>query len=272
MVGIALHWVRRFDVDGFRVDAAWAVGERCPDAWREWRRRLEQAAGRDLLLIAESAPDDPGVVGDFDIAYDWEGGPGDWAWADAWGGSATETVAALRSALEATRGERRLRFLNTNDSGERFAERHGPALAKLAAVVQLTVPGAPLVFAGDEIGAAFEAYSEPAEMPWRDRHGLDPLYRRLLTLRRELLVGGPELRLLETGDPEVLAYAVGAGEPTLVGVNFGRDAAQVVLSGDLPPKTAQDMLRQFPSVRVRRVESALELTLPGQSAAIVAGQ
>lgn len=36
------YWVRTFDVDGFRVDAAWGVRERAPDFWPQLRASLNQ--------------------------------------------------------------------------------------------------------------------------------------------------------------------------------------------------------------------------------------
>ncbi len=38
MIEAFSYWVREFDVDGFRVDAAWAIQERRPEFWPEWRR------------------------------------------------------------------------------------------------------------------------------------------------------------------------------------------------------------------------------------------
>ena len=38
MSDASLSWLRRFDVDGFRMDAAWGVRERTPQAWAPWVR------------------------------------------------------------------------------------------------------------------------------------------------------------------------------------------------------------------------------------------
>jgi pimeloyl-ACP methyl ester carboxylesterase len=79
-----------------------------------------------------------------------------------------------------------MRFLNNNDTGARFVDQHGPKVTKVAATMQFTLPGIPAMFAGDEIGASYEPYSNLTPIPWRDRHGLRSHYERLIELRHTL--------------------------------------------------------------------------------------
>jgi glycosidase len=101
-----------------------------------------------------------------------------------------------------------LRFLNNNDTGARFVTRYGVARTRLAATMLLTLPGLPLLYTGDEIGAEFEPYDEGPVLSWTDAHGLTEHYTRLLTLRRDHAVLRSErLEMLETSHPDtVLAY------------------------------------------------------------------
>ena len=100
------------------------------------------------------------------------------------------------------------RFLNNNDTGERFVTRYGLAPTRLAATMLLTLPGLPLLYTGDEVGAEFEPYDEGPVLSWTDADGLSKHYARLVALRRELAALRSErLEILETSHPEsVLAY------------------------------------------------------------------
>lgn len=54
-----------------------------------------------------------------------------------------------------------------NRVGGRVVDRLGSNLTKVAAVTQFILPGLPAMFAGDEIGASYEPYSELTTVPWR---------------------------------------------------------------------------------------------------------
>jgi glycosidase len=100
-----------------------------------------------------------------------------------------------------------LRFLNNNDTGARFITRYGVEQARLAATMLLTLPGLPLVYNGDEVGAEFEPYEEQL-ISWRDRAGLLPHYQQLIKLRGEVVaLSSPQIEILKTDhDESVLAY------------------------------------------------------------------
>jgi cyclomaltodextrinase / maltogenic alpha-amylase / neopullulanase len=212
MIEAFAYWVREFGIDGFRADAAWGVRERAPEFWPRWRDELKRIKP-DLLLLAEASARDPyyGIVG-FDAAYDWTDKLGDWTWDDAFEEGAS-TAAVLRAALfasgESHPGALVLRFLNNNDTGERFVTRYGIARTRLAATMLLTLPGLPLIYNGDEVGAEFEPYDEGPPIVWTDdAHGLYEHYARLAGIRHEhRVLRSPRLEVLETSHPEtVLAY------------------------------------------------------------------
>src|SRR5690606_30814200 len=89
-------------------------------------------------------------------------------------------------ARDSAAGQTTARFLNNNDTGARFITRYGAALTRVAAVLQHTVPGVPIVYLGDEVGAAFEPYDDHARLDWSDPHQLSSLYRKLAELRESL--------------------------------------------------------------------------------------
>ena len=205
------YWVRELDIDGFRVDVSWGVRERAPEFWPRWREELKRI-DPDLLLIAEaSARDGYYFNHGFDVAYDWTEKLGEWAWNDAFA-SKTPNLDELRAALVASTSELPepgivLRFLNNNDTGPRFITRHGVERTRVAATMLLTLPGLPLVYNGDEVGAEFLPYDEQP-ISWQDRHGLTPFYKRLIELRKEVAaLTSPHMELISTGhDDAVLAY------------------------------------------------------------------
>jgi glycosidase len=179
------HWVREFDIDGFRVDAAWGPKERAPEFWPRWRAELKRIKP-DLLLLAEASARDPyyGKNG-FDAAYDWTDKLGEWAWQQAFAEGA-DTANAIRAAIAASSGAAlTFRFLENNDTGARFITRHGLGRTKVASAMLLTLPGIPGLYTGQEVGAAYEPYGASKTIAWSDPYGLQDWYARLIALRRE---------------------------------------------------------------------------------------
>ncbi|MGH2806735.1 MAG: alpha-amylase family glycosyl hydrolase [Actinomycetota bacterium] len=225
-------WVGDLGLDGFRVDAAWAVKLRRPDYWMKWRRDLKRIEP-DLMLIAEAPAVDPYYFKNgFDIGYDWSIEPGQWAWGSVFE-FPREAAALLQGAL--TNGGKGhpdeavvMRFLNNNDTGIRFVDQHGPELTRVAATMQFTVPGIPALFAGDEIGASYEPYSNLTPLPWRDRFNLRGFYDRLIALKHEqpaLSAASRRMTLLTTDSSSAIAYLRPAGDDPnnalLVILNYG---------------------------------------------------
>lgn len=238
------HWVRRFDVDGFRVDVAWGVEQRAPDFWPELRRELQRIKP-DLLMLAEASAREPyWARNGFDAAYDWTWEHGQWAWDAAFRDDESPDLEALRAALtvddEGFPGGRVFRFLENNDTGERFRTRHGDALHDVALTLLLTLPGLPGLYTGAEVGAAFDPYQQEAPLDFSaNPEAAEPL-RRLIALRRaEPALRAEGLTLVPTDhDDQVLAYLRhGAGRPVLVVLNFGEAPLKVRL--DLPDGFAE---------------------------------
>lgn len=182
-----LGWMRDFGVDGFRLDAAWGPAERSEDFWSDLITALRTERA-DVILLAEADADDDWVAeAGFDWGYDWNGELGVGSWDEAWRSSAP--AVELAAVLEGERdreGVPALRLLDTNDSGDRFADKHGLAMARVAAVLAFTVPGVPLVFAGQESGVAFEPYDlqSGGESSGNADAALEALYTELAELRR----------------------------------------------------------------------------------------
>ncbi|MGE0527546.1 MAG: alpha-amylase family glycosyl hydrolase [Bdellovibrionales bacterium] len=226
------HWLDQVGLDGYRVDVAWGVKERAPRFWRQLIQDLRKNH-EDLIMLAEAgARDTYYYENGFDLAYDWTDELGVWAWREAFDTPA-QTGALLAEAVAANpRAERVVRFLNNNDTGARFLSRYGERVTRVAAVLQHTLPGVPVLFTGDEVGAEYEPYEDPAPLSWEDRFQLKDLYRRLAELREQetALHAGRMIPIPVIGNPAALAYVRQSGprEWVLIVLNFG-DAATLQL-------------------------------------------
>jgi glycosidase len=227
------YWVREFDVDGFRVDAAWGIRERAPAFWPALVAGLRrQRPG--IVLIAEASARDPYYVAfGFDAAYDWTERLGRWSWERLFDdpariGPALDAALSSRAAPGATPMDRVLRFLDNNDTGERFVTRYGPALTRVAEVLVHALPGLALVYTGEEIGAEYRPYEDPPPIAWADAKGLRAHYRRLAALREQLpaLRDGAYRRVQVEGSDAAFAFLRDAGGDgqALVVLNFGHAA------------------------------------------------
>jgi cyclomaltodextrinase / maltogenic alpha-amylase / neopullulanase len=264
------HWIRDFDVDGFRVDAAWGIKRRRPDYWAEWRAELKRVKP-DLLLLAEATARDPYYFRNgFDVGYDWTSRPGQWPWASAW--DFPQEAQALLAPTLTNQGQGYpkdaivLRFLNNNDTGVRFLDQHGVDMTRVASALEFTVPGIPLLFAGDEIGASYQPYTAYDRLPWKDKYGLREWYDGLIGLRDTLpALRSHEISVLQTDDSGTLAYvrpAFAGGDPVLVVLNFDR-AGSATIADDpaLAAVTASGALEDALTGEQLSVPSSGDLTL-----------
>ncbi|OTF03390.1 alpha amylase [Halorubrum sp. SD612] len=228
-------------VDGFRADVAWGVPH---GFWKEVADRVPD----DTLLLDETLPHDPFYgEGEFHRHYDTSlyetlraVGAGD------------EPADAVEAAL--ARGEwlgfgdpaSQMRYVENHDE-DRYLAEHGREALRAAAAVTFTLPGAPMIYAGQERGN--ETYRGPIR--WHDGdNALTEFHRRLAALREAepvLRDGGVSfdgradaVRVVEGDAERVVAYdrtppADGAAdgdadrEPLLVVVNFAEAPATVAV-------------------------------------------
>lgn len=269
------HWVRDYGVDGFRVDAAWGVRQRHPEFWPELVASLRRLRP-DLFLIAEASARDPYYVASgFDAAYDWDDRLGHWAWEDVFA-DLRRVGPALDAALapRATPMDRVVRFINNNDTGERFLTRHGLGVTRVATVLLFTLPGIPVVFTGDEVCAEFQPYDHPPRLSWVDRCGLRPLHRRLAALREEVpaLRDGSYRRVAVPGRDDAFAYLrdAGASRRALVVLNFGpAGRLRLELPADVAAPPSWDALAGRPAAIRVTGPRTVEVELEGTSAVVL---
>ncbi|MCC7387745.1 MAG: hypothetical protein IT431_03155 [Phycisphaerales bacterium] len=287
---LSRFWLTDMRADGFRLDAAkhliedWPVVENTPETirWLEGYHTAMKQAKPDAFLIGEvwSSSDQIAryIPGALDAAFEF-----DLAFAIV-EGVRDGDAARIRRAIEATQAaypHRQFgtflanhdmqRVMNTLRAGS-SSDAEALAKAKLCATIQLTLPGIPFLYYGEELGMTgakpdedlrtpMQWTDDPAgagfttATPWREPHAdtitanvraqaddpasLLSTYRRLIRLRVE----NPEVwrgrfELLEAADPGVLAYRVsGAGRRVVTIVN----CSGVAVSGVGVPGAAEGL-------------------------------
>ncbi len=194
---VAAHWLTHHDIDGWRMDVARYVDS---DFWIDFRDTCK-AARPDAYLLAEVMGDAmPWLQGDrFDATmnYTFRQLCLDWF--------ATRTIDTpafvsgihrmlARYAPEASNAGQNL--LSSHDTA-RFLHLAGddPARLRAATLFQMTMPGAPSVYYGDEVGMT--GGEEPASrgaFPWHDEGAWDGEQLRVTQELARLRRGFPALR------------------------------------------------------------------------------
>ncbi len=256
LLGVAEHWLR-FGIDGWRLDVPQEIED--AEFWREFRRRV-RAIKPDAYIVGEIwqvAPE--WVAGDrFDALMNYpflEASLGFTAAgtldvpviscqaelgrnvvpldARAFGARLRHLLAAYEPHVTAVQ----LNLLDSHDT-PRFVTMAGgdrDAL-RLAVLLQMTLPGAPCVYYGDEIG--LEGGRDPDSrraFPW-DRaawdEGLRSFFRGAIALRaaHPALRSSGTVRVLDAEGMTHVHVRRGAGEVLIVAVNAGTSRARVGLS------------------------------------------
>jgi hypothetical protein len=201
IIEIGKYWIEKFDFDGYRVDATWAMIARQPEFMKQWRLALKRIKPEILLLAEDKAPS-PFVFDErFDVAFDWtaeQSWVSHWVWQTTYDPATNPTIFkstpenqradSLRSSLT-NRGNgydsraKILRFMENNDLAS-FYETHDLARTKMVAALMFSLHGVPMLFAGQEVGRHGGSYSTSSSIQSNDRLGLYPYYRTLMTLRK----------------------------------------------------------------------------------------
>src|SRR6185369_2904800 len=224
MTDMLKHWIREFDLDGFRCDVA---GEVPTDFWENARRELEQIKP-DIVMLAEAHKADL-MVSAFDLDYSW---PLHSALTQVLQGKARAST--LREEWEKEvaawpRGALHMRFSDNHDERRAIA-RFGEPAALAASAFVFTLDGVPMIYNGMEVGDTTES-GAPAlfeKMPifWsiaERRKEFPQFYKEIMALRRSstALRRGSLEWLRNSDDARVVTFLRRAGkEEVLVAINF----------------------------------------------------
>jgi cyclomaltodextrinase len=224
MIDMLRYWIRDFDLDGFRCDAASMVPV---DFWDSARDALDQVKP-GLLMLAE-AHEPPLMAHAFDLDYAW---PMHSALSDTFmKGSPARN---LRTAWEDERahyapGALHLRMSDDHDE-ERAIGRFSQHGALAASALMFTLDGVPLLYQGMEAGDTAEsgapALFEKLPVFWQiaeRRPEFPKFYSRIIALRRAhaALEHGETQWIGNSDDSRIVTFLrQGAGETLLIAVNL----------------------------------------------------
>ena len=229
-LSVGRYWLEEFGIDGWRLD----VADELPTAFLEAFAAAMRACKPDCILLGETWGDAGRLVSanrlDSAMNYLFRDAAVAWLAKDAL--SASEFGCRLNRALALYPSETNLRMYNLLDSHDtaRFLYEAGgdKARLRLAAALQMTFPGSPAIFYGDEVGLS--GPNDPGcrmAMPWdEEKQDMRLLrwYRRLIQLRlaSDSLTDGDFHTVLADDAANVYAFSrTVPGEQTLVVLHAG---------------------------------------------------
>lgn len=259
---VARHWID-FGIDGWRLDVPSEIDD--DPFWREFRRVVKEGNQNAYIVGEIWGPAERWLRGDmFDAVMNygftkacieffigkrgdaslWQGGYGDVLPCDAIGFAAQ--IEALLSRYPSAATHTMLNLLDSHDTA-RFVTiaRGDEAAMRLATLMQMTYPGAPCIYYGDEIGlpGGRDPDSRRA-MPWDRRQwdtGMQAYVRKCIALRhahpalrtgafKVLVAEGMVFAFARYSEDDVIIVIFNAGDRLQV-ANIG--AASVLADSDL---------------------------------------
>lgn len=234
-----LGLARRAGVDGFRLDTVKHVDH---PFWQEHRKRTRAELGQGFFLIGEvwggdAQSLDPWFVNDeMDAGFDFSFQGSTLGWVQGRG----RTVAYdryLKSREKVRAGHLLSPYLSSHDvPGALFQLNGDKELFRLAALLQLTAGGLPMIYYGEEVGRPGGDWPDNrSDMPWGSRRiqpgagqprdeALRADYKKMIAIRRahKAFSRGVHTGLSTDGDLLVfLQRDEASGDAVVVAVNRG---------------------------------------------------
>jgi glycosidase len=224
MTDMLKHWIREFDLDGFRCDVA---GEVPTDFWENARRELEQLKP-DIVMLAEAHKAELSVNA-FDLDYSW---PLHSALTNVLQGRGR--ASDLRDEWEKEvkewpKGALHMRFSDNHDERRAIA-RFGEPAALAASAFVFTLDGVPMIYNGMEVGDTTEsgapALFEKLPIFWafaERRKEFPKFYKDMMTRRRSSMAlrRGTLEWVRNSDEARVVSFVRRAGnQEVLVAINF----------------------------------------------------
>ena len=185
---VGTYWIREFDIDGWRLD----VANELDDGFLRAFRTAVKAAKPDALIVGEvwenAAHYLNGDMLDSAMNYDFRRYCRRFFAEETVGAETFDTnVSTLLLRYRENALYAQLNLLDSHDVS-RYLTLCGENIDKmeLSVLLQMTFPGMPCVFYGDEKGLSGTAESEYRQaMAWEKTHPLEEVYRRLIALRKD---------------------------------------------------------------------------------------
>lgn len=270
LLNVVARWMRRVPFDGWRLDTANEV----PDHfWREFRREVKRVRP-DAVIIGEIWGDAThwlrGDMFDAVMNYPWRGFVLDWvAFRRTSPSVLDERLRLLAMSYPRAVTYGMYNMLSSHDT-HRLRTLCGGDWRKvrLAFLLQMTLPGAPAIYYGDEVG--MEGGNIPDNrrpMDWNppaEGKALGEYVASLVRLRKQYIAlrRGNWVTLLTDDRQNVYAYLRQHGkEQVLVIVNNGEKPATVRLKTPAAARTFRVVLRSDESAPNQRISTGRDGTL-----------
>jgi alpha-amylase len=287
LLGPALRRARAFGLDGFRLDTVKHVDHAF---WQEHRRRLRAEVSKDFFLLGEVWGGDAQVLDpwfapdELDAGFDFGFQGSTLGWVQGRG----RTVAYgryLESRQQVRPGHLLAHFLSSHDVEGALSQLGGDAIRfRLAAALELTVSGLPVVFYGEEVARDIGKWPfNRSDMPWGARairpgagvardEALRAWYQRLIGLRRAHPALSRGLHRTVSAEADLLVFLredAASGDAVLVAVNRGEGpaSARVARPAGWGAGAVADGLGA--ALAADAGEGQLSVTVPPRSAAVL---
>ncbi len=224
MTDMLKHWIREFDLDGFRCDVA---GEVPTDFWENARRELEQIKP-DIVMLAEAHKAELQVRA-FDLDYSWPLHTALTNVLQGRGRASDLRVEWEKEVREWPKAALHMRFSDNHDERRAIA-RFGEQGALAASAFVFTLDGVPMIYNGMEVGDTTEsgapALFEKLPIFWafaERRKEFPVFYKKMMALRRSsvALRRGTLEWVRNSDESRVVTFVRRAGnEKVLVAINF----------------------------------------------------
>jgi alpha-amylase len=250
LYGAHLGLAKRVGLDGFRLDT---VKHLTHEFWQEHRRRTAAELGPDFFLLGEVWGGDASSLdpwfekNEMDAGFDFSFQGSVLGFLEG-RGRAVAFDRYLRSRERVRPGHLLAHFLSSHDvPGALWQLKNDRSLFRLAAVLQFTSAGIPVIYYGEEVARLGGDWPENrSDMPWGDRairpgagrardDSLRADYRRLVAIRsgHPALSRGRHQGLVSDGDLLVFARRdTVSGDAVVVAVNRGAAPATATV---VPP-------------------------------------
>ncbi len=280
-----LGLAKRTGVDGFRLDTAKHVTH---DFWQEHRRRVRETLGNNFFLIGEVWGGDPQVLdpwfagNELDAGFDF-----------AFQGNVVSyllgrgrTIAFdryLKSREKIRPGYLISHFLSSHDvPGTLYLLNGDVPLFRLAAILQMTCTGIPMIYYGEEVARKGGDWPDNrTDMPWGNRH-IDPGagvqrdeslradYQHLIAMRRAhpALSHGIHTGLITDGDCLVFLQRDASSKDAVV-VAVNRGSTPVSISFTRPEEWGTDAAKDIlGNVPITQESTMIHVTIQPKDAGI----
>ncbi|MDP4145570.1 MAG: glycoside hydrolase family 13 protein [Bacillota bacterium] len=191
LISIATYWIKEADIDGWRLDVADEIDH---DFWRDFREAVKEVK-EDAIIVGEVWYDSTSwLKGDqFDsvMNYDFNNAVGEFVAGESISPKVLgERLGFLRGLYKIPAYKALWNLIDSHDTS-RFLHKAGenPDKLKLAAFLQLTTPGAPFIYYGDEVGMTGGADPDCRRgMLWdeeRQNKEVFEHYKKLISIRKQ---------------------------------------------------------------------------------------